>query len=179
MTNLALNRQGWCPLHIFVGFVSSFASWSFQLKWVLAPTVICCSSIGFSICLEQFCLWGEVQQSQGCAGALPGSVTVWSSLIPQEEWTRSSIQIVRLLCGVELKDVAEIVFTQRLRKDWVFCTPSLYSHGCGLELEVELPVCFCIAHMPHSEQELQCSKFREFSGSSQAGKWVHWKKPST
>lgn len=179
MINPSLNHQGRCSLHIFLGLISSFASQFFHPKWVLAPAVICCSSIGSSICLEQFCLWGEKQQSGGCAGALPARDTTWSSLIPQEEWTRSSLQIVRLLYGTELRQAAKIVIARRIRKDWVFCALSLCSHGCDLELEVKFPVYFCIAHMPHSEQELQCNKSKETSGSSQAGKWAHWKKPST
>jgi len=51
--------------------------------------------------------------SQGCAGSLPASDTVWSSPIPQEQRASGLLQIVRLLYGTELKDVTKIVFTLR------------------------------------------------------------------
>lgn len=41
------------------------------------------------------------------------------------------------------ESAAKFVFSQRIRKDWVFCAPSLHSRGCDLELEVKLPVYFC------------------------------------
>lgn len=118
---------------------------------------------------SSFCPWGDEQRSRGCAGALPASVTTWSSLIPREEWTRSPPQIVSLLYGAEPRDVAKIVLAQRARKERVLCARGLYSGGRGLELEVKFPVCFCMAHMPHSEQELQPNKFKAIPSSSQAG----------
>lgn len=116
MINLSLNWDGRCSLHILMGFISLFNFWFFHLKWVLADTVICCSSISFPICLLQLYVAGRRAASVGinrqrCAGDLPASDTVWSSLILQEQWASGLLQIVRLSYGTELKDVTKIGFT--------------------------------------------------------------------